>query len=54
MVGVYHRAGLETARDIVATVATVSRMPGIDGTRVILAGQSAGGVVVPVQEPAAR
>jgi dienelactone hydrolase len=39
----YHHAGLESARDIVATAAAVQRLPGIDGGRIVLAGQSAGG-----------
>jgi dienelactone hydrolase len=36
-------AGLETARDIAAAVAYVSRQPNVDPRRVVLVGQSAGG-----------
>ena len=39
----YHRAGLETARDILAALAAVRALPGIDAGRVVFAGQSAGG-----------
>jgi pimeloyl-ACP methyl ester carboxylesterase len=39
----YFHAGLETARDIRAAVEAVRREKWVDGSRVILAGQSAGG-----------
>lgn len=39
----YHRAGLETARDILAALASARRLPGIDAGRVVFVGQSAGG-----------
>ena len=39
----YYRAGLETARDMRAAVDAVRREPWADATRVVLAGQSAGG-----------
>lgn len=39
----YHRAGLETARDMRAAVDAVRGEAWADGSRVILAGQSAGG-----------
>src|SRR5688572_22197088 len=39
----YYRAGLESARDIRAAVDAVRGEPWVDATRVVLAGQSAGG-----------
>jgi pimeloyl-ACP methyl ester carboxylesterase len=39
----YYTAGLETARDVRAAVDAVRRAPWADASRVILAGQSAGG-----------
>lgn len=39
----YYAAGLETARDLRATVDAVRREPWADASRVVLAGQSAGG-----------
>ena len=39
----YHAAGLETARDLRAAVDAVRGEPWADATRVVLAGQSAGG-----------
>ena len=39
----YHRAGLETARDLRAAVDAVRNEPWADASRVVLAGQSAGG-----------
>jgi dienelactone hydrolase len=39
----YFRAGLETARDIRATVEALRRHPGLEAKRFVLVGQSAGG-----------
>src|SRR5687768_8277194 len=39
----YHAAGLETARDLRAAVEAVRGEPWVDATRIVLAGQSAGG-----------
>ena len=39
----YHKAGLETARDLRAAVEAVRGEPWADTTRIVLAGQSAGG-----------
>jgi len=39
----YYRAGLESARDIRAAVDAVRREPWADASRIVLAGQSAGG-----------
>ena len=39
----YYRAGLETARDIRATVDALRRYPGLEARRFVLVGQSAGG-----------
>lgn len=39
----YYRAGLESARDIVAAAAAARGLPDLDGDRIVLAGQSAGG-----------
>ena len=39
----YYRAGLETARDLRASVDAVREAPWADGERVVLVGQSAGG-----------
>ena len=39
----YYDAGLASARDIAAARAAVSKLPGIDGARVVLMGVSAGG-----------
>jgi dienelactone hydrolase len=39
----YYAAGLETARDITATVNAMATLPFIDRTRVVLVGHSAGG-----------
>jgi dienelactone hydrolase len=39
----YYSAGLESARDIAATVAAAKALPGADANRVLLVGQSAGG-----------
>jgi dienelactone hydrolase len=39
----YYRAGLETARDVRAAVDAVRREPWADASRIVLAGQSAGG-----------
>jgi dienelactone hydrolase len=39
----YHSAGLETARDLRAAADAVRREPWADATRIVLAGQSAGG-----------
>jgi dienelactone hydrolase len=39
----YYDAGLAGARDIAAAIAVVSKLPGIDGSRVVLMGESEGG-----------
>ena len=39
----FYEAGLESARDLRATVAYVSALPGIDPQRLVLAGHSSGG-----------
>ena len=39
----FYEAGLESARDLQATVAYVSALPGIDPQRLVLAGHSSGG-----------
>jgi dienelactone hydrolase len=39
----FYRVGLESARDLRATVAYVSALPGIDPQRLVLAGHSSGG-----------
>jgi dienelactone hydrolase len=39
----YYHAGLESARDLRAAIEAVSREPWVDSSRVVLAGQSAGG-----------
>jgi dienelactone hydrolase len=39
----YFRAGLESARDIESAVTAARALPGLDGGRIVLAGQSAGG-----------
>lgn len=39
----YYRAGLESARDILAAAEAARQLPGLDGSHVVLAGQSAGG-----------
>ena len=39
----YHRAGLETARDIRATIEALRQHPGLEARRFVLVGQSAGG-----------
>ena len=39
----FYEAGLESARDLRATVEYVSALPGIDRERLVLAGHSSGG-----------
>jgi dienelactone hydrolase len=39
----FYHAGLESAKDLRATIQYVSALPGIDGSRVVLAGHSSGG-----------
>ncbi len=39
----YYRAGLASARDIEAAAAAVAKLPGIDASRIVLMGVSAGG-----------
>jgi dienelactone hydrolase len=49
----YFRSGLESARDVRAAVAELKRDPDVDGKRVLLVGQSAGGwaVLAAASEP---
>jgi dienelactone hydrolase len=39
----YYRAGLESARDILAAASAARTLPDLDGRHIVLAGQSAGG-----------
>ncbi len=39
----YYGAGLESSRDIAATIAAAKALPGADANRIVLVGQSAGG-----------
>ena len=40
---VYYKSGMETAKDLTATVQFMKKLPYVDGKRIVLAGQSAGG-----------
>ncbi len=40
----YYRAGLEAQKDLLATIAFASKLPFVDPDRIVLVGQSAGGI----------